>query len=99
MESIRFEWDEPKNLSNQRKHGLSFEEAAQVFRDPMQVSFQDRIENGEERWQTLGLVRGVLLLLAAHTLREEGQASTVVRIISARRATRQERRLYEDEND
>lgn len=99
MESIRFEWDEPKNLSNQRKHGLSFEEAAQVFRDPMQVSFQDRIENGEERWQTLGLVRGVLLLMAAHTLREEGQASTVVRIISARRATRQERRLYEDEND
>ncbi len=98
MESIRFEWDEPKNLSNQRKHGLSFEEAAQVFRDPMQVSFQDRIENGEERWQTLGLVRGVLLLMAAHTLREEGQASTVVRIISARRATRQERRLYEDEN-
>ena len=99
MESIRFEWDEPKNLSNQRKHGLSFEEAAQVFRDPMQVSFQDRIENGEERWQTLGLVRGVLLLMAAHTLREEGQASTVVRIISARRATRQERRLYEDKND
>ncbi len=99
MESIRFEWDEPKNLSNQRKHGLSFEEAAQVFRDPMQVSFQDRIENGEERWQTLGLVRGVLLLMAAHTLREEGQASTVVRIISARRATRQERRIYEDEND
>jgi uncharacterized DUF497 family protein len=99
VESIRFEWDEPKNLSNQRKHGLSFEEAAQVFRDPMQVSFQDRIENGEERWQTLGLVRGVLLLMAAHTLREEGQASTVVRIISARRATRQERRLYEDEND
>jgi len=98
VESIRFEWDEPKNLSNQRKHGLSFEEAAQVFRDPMQVSFQDRIENGEERWQTLGLVRGVLLLMAAHTLREEGQASTVVRIISARRATRQERRLYEDEN-
>jgi len=99
VESIRFEWDEPKNLSNQRKHGLSFEEAAQVFRDPMQVSFQDRIENGEERWQTLGLVRGVLLLMAAHTLREEGQASTVVRIISARRATRQERRIYEDEND
>jgi len=99
VESIRFEWDEPKNLSNQRKHGLSFEEAAQVFRDPMQVSFQDRIENGEERWQTLGLVRGVLLLMAAYALREEGQASTVVRIISARRATRQERRLYEDEND
>lgn len=98
MESIRFEWDEAKNLSNQRKHGLSFEEAAQVFRDPLHVSIQDRIENGEKRWQTFGMVRGVLLLMVAHTIREEGEADTVVRIISARRADRKERRFYEDEN-
>ena len=98
MQAIRFEWDEAKNLINQRKHGLSFEEAVQVFRDPLQVSLQDRIENGEERWQTFGLVGGVLLVMVAHTVQEEDQAETVVRIISARRADRKERRFYEDEN-
>ena len=98
MTELRFEWDEGKNLLNQRKHGLSFEEAAAVFRDPLQVSVQDRIENGEERWQTFGMVNGVLLVMVAHTLHEEDQAETVVRIISARRADRKERRFYEDEN-
>ncbi len=98
VESIRFEWDEAKNLSNQQKHDLSFQEAMEVFRDPLQVSVQDRIEDGEERWQTFGVVRGVLLVMVAHTLREEDQAQTVVRIISARRADRKERRFYDDEN-
>ncbi len=98
MTGFRFEWDEAKNLSNQRKHGLSFEEAAAVFRDPLQVSIQDRIENGEERWQTFGLVHGVLLVMVGHTVHEGDQAETVVRIISARRADRKERRFYEDEN-
>lgn len=98
VQTIRFEWDEAKNLTNQRKHGLSFEEAVQVFRDPLQVSLQDRIENGEERWQTFGVVGGVLLVMVAHTVQEEDQAETVVRIISARRADRKERRFYEDEN-
>ena len=98
MEPIRFEWDEAKNLSNQQKHGLSFEAAAEVFHDPLQVSVQDRIEDGEERWQTFGMVRGLLLVMVAHTLRAEDHAETVVRIISARRADRKERRFYEDEN-
>lgn len=98
MQAIRFEWDEAKNQTNQRKHGLSFEEAVQVFRDPLQVSIQDRIEHGEERWQTFGLVHGVLLVMVAHTVHEEDQEETVVRIISARRADRKERRFYEDEN-
>jgi uncharacterized DUF497 family protein len=44
------------NLSNLRKHGISFEEASHVFHDPLYVSVQDRIENGELRWQTLGFV-------------------------------------------
>jgi uncharacterized DUF497 family protein len=96
---IWFEWDEAKNLSNQRKHGVSFEEAGQVFRDPFYVSVQDRIEDGEERWQTFGLVDGVLLLMVAHTVREEGATEAVIRIISARRATANERRRYENEND
>ena len=101
MEHVRFEWDETKNLSNRRKHGVSFEEACQVFLDPLYVSVQDRIEGGESRWQTLGLVEGVHLLTVAHTVREEledGALVDVIRIISARHATRKERRRYEDEN-
>lgn len=101
MESIRFEWDEAKNLSNRRKHGVTFEEASQVFRDPLYVSVQDRVEGGELRWQTLGLVEDLLLLTVAHTVRQERDDGTwvdVIRIISARHATRKERRRYEDEN-
>ncbi len=98
VEPIRFEWDEAKNLANQRKHHLSFEQAAQVFRDPLHVSIQDRTERGESRWQTFGRVRGILLVRVAHTLQEEDQAETVIRIISARRADRRERRFYENED-
>jgi len=101
VEGIRFEWDEAKNLSNRRKHGVSFEEASQVFRDPLYVSVQDRVEDGELRWQTMGRVEEVLLLTVAHTVREErddGRSVEVIRIISARPATRKERRRYEDEN-
>ncbi len=71
MAGIRFEWDESKNLFNRRKHGVSFEDACQVFRDPLYVSVQDRIEKGEARWQTLGMVEDLLLLMVAHTVREE----------------------------
>jgi uncharacterized DUF497 family protein len=96
---IHFEWDEAKNLANQRKHGVSFEEARQVFLDPLSFSLLERIERGEERWQTFGMVDGVLLLMVVHTFREEEDAvSEVVRIISARRANRRERRRYEDED-
>ena len=102
MISVRFEWDEAKNLSNQRKHeGVSFEEARQVFQDPLHVSVQDRIEGGEHRWQTLGAVQSFVILVVAHTLTEEdadGGSVEVIRIISARRATPRERRRYENEN-
>lgn len=90
-----FEWDDRKADSNFRKHGIRFEEAARVFEDPFARSEQDRIENGEQRWQTLGLVGGCLLLLVAHTLHFEDQGIEVVRIISARRADRKERKRYE----
>ena len=101
MTGIRFEWDEAKNLANQRKHGVRFEEASHVFRDPLYVSVKDRIEGGEQRWQTLGNVGGLLLLTVAHALREhydQGTPIEVIRIISARRATPKERRRYEEEN-
>jgi uncharacterized DUF497 family protein len=68
VEGVRFECDEGKNLSNRRKYGVSFEEASQVFRDPLYVSVQDRVGSGELRWQTLGLVEELLLLTVAHTV-------------------------------
>jgi uncharacterized DUF497 family protein len=98
---IRFEWDENKNLSNWRKHGVRFEQAVQVFRDPLYFSRQDRIEGGELRWQTIGLVAGLGLLLVAHTsieYNEDGSETEVIRIISARQADRKERQRYEREN-
>ena len=100
--SIRFEWDEAKNRANQKKHVVSFKEASQVFRDPLHRSAPDRVEDGERRWTTFGLVGGFAILMVAHTLTEEdaeGAPREVVRIISARRADRSERRRYENEND
>lgn len=93
---IRFEWDEAKAKSNERKHGVRFEDAMLVFADPYALVEQDRIEGDELRWQTLGLVEGIVLILVAHTVRN-GQEDEIIRIISARRAVRKERNRY-DEN-
>ena len=71
-----------------------------MFDDPLHLSRQDRIEGGEMGWQTIGLVGGTVLMLVAHTVHEteeDGRAVDIVRIISARAATRQKRRRYEDE--
>ena len=98
---VRFEWAPDKAERNRRKHRVSFETALRVFADPFALSEQDRIEEGEHRWQTLGAVEGHILLLVAHTIREgeeEGQPVEVIRIISARAADRTERRRYEQEN-
>ncbi|WP_208439550.1 MULTISPECIES: BrnT family toxin [Bartonella] len=95
---IRFEWDETKAKSNLRKHRVSFEIAARVFADPFAMVKQDRIENGEYRWQTLGLVDGFLLLLVAHTVHDDKDGIEVIRIISARRANSKERKRYEEES-
>ena len=98
---MRFTWDEAKNRSNQKKHdGIAFEEAAQVFRDPFRLTRQDRIEGGEERWQTIGVVHGITVLLVAHTITEDDDGEPVeeIRIISARRATPKERKHHEHEN-
>jgi uncharacterized protein len=92
----RFEWDPNKARTNQRKHRITFEEAANVFDDPYALFEQDRADNetGELRWQAIGLVEGMIMLLVAHTVREEDQ-DEVVRLISARRADRKERDRYE----
>lgn len=92
---IRFEWDPAKAENNLRKHHVSFEIATRVFADPFALVKQDRIENGEHRWQTLGIVDGYLLLVVAHTIRENEDGKEIIRIISARRAEPKERKRYE----
>ena len=74
---------------------MSFETAARAFADPFLLTRQDRIEYGEQRWQTIGMVDGHLLLLVAHTVAEVGETE-VVRIISARKAEPMERKRYEE---
>jgi uncharacterized DUF497 family protein len=87
------EWDAAKAARNFRKHGIRFEDAALVFDDPLAASALERIENGEERWQTVGLVGGCLLLLVAHTVHVD--EVEIIRIVSARRADPTERKNYE----
>jgi len=91
----RFEWDSVKAENNLRKHRVSFEIATRVFFDPFALMEQDRIENGEHRWQTLGIVDAYLLLVVAHTVIENEDGTEVIRIISARRAEPKERKRYE----
>lgn len=93
---LAFTWDPEKRERNLRKHGVAFEDAARVFLDPLRRTRQDRIEDGEVRWQTMGTVGGVTVLLVAHLLDEDDEEDARwVRIISARKATRKERRTYE----
>src|ERR1700739_1526128 len=92
---IEFEWDHPKAKSNVRKPGVTFEEATLAFQDPYIVSEQDRVVDGEMRWQSLGLVHGVMLVLVAHTSdMDEHGLTEVIRIISARKANPRERIRY-----
>jgi uncharacterized protein len=93
----RFEWDESKNVANQKKHGISFEDASEVFGDPLHVTMVDLSGGHEERWKTYGIVDGIALLMVAHTDRDD-EGIEIIRLISARRATRHERHSYEREN-
>jgi len=89
----RFEWDGHKDEINRRKHGIAFETAKLVFDDPNCLTFIDRIEDGEERWHAIGAVLGTLIIVVVHTCRTMDSID-IIRIISARRATPQERKLY-----
>ena len=93
--NISFEWDESKAQANLKNHHVNFEVATRVFLDPFALANQDRIENGEYRWQTLGMVDGCLLLLVAHVVRHEEDVE-IIRIISARKADKKERKNYEE---
>ena len=88
-------WEDRKSLANLKKHGVSFESARLVFDDPLHLSRQDRVVDGELRWQTIGMAGGAVLLLVAHTWRETEEGEEHIRIISARKATKTERKVYE----
>jgi uncharacterized DUF497 family protein len=94
MEDRRILWDENKNAENKRKHGIGFETARFVFTDPQRLWRIDRSEgntSGEERWQSLGMVEGIIFVV--YTEREvEGVSET--RLITARLANKTERRSY-----
>jgi uncharacterized DUF497 family protein len=89
-----FEWDPVKAQSNRRKHGVLFEAAMRVFDDPYAIYELDRAVEGESRWQIVGLFEGVVLLMVAYAVWDEGPRESI-RIISARKATRKERLAYE----
>jgi uncharacterized protein len=92
MNEIRFDWDARKASSNEKKHGVSFEEARSVFFDEQGLLLEDpQPVHEEERFVLLGLSASLRILVVIHALREED----VIRIISARKATRLETREYE----
>lgn len=92
MAELRFEWDERKSLQNKRKHGVSFEEAETMFSDNYGLLIDDPDHSGEEdRFLLLGLRANLRTLVVAHCYRK---ADDVIRIISARKANRKERDIY-----
>lgn len=89
---MEFEWDPDKSEKNLKKHGISFHEASTVFGDPLALTFNDPDHSlGEHRFLTFGFSRMNNLLVVSHT---ERHGKT--RIISARRTTKRERKIYED---
>ena len=91
MPDLEFDWDERKNRENQRKHGVAFEEAQTVFYDERALLIEDPDED-EDRFVLLGLSAALRTLVVCHCYRED---DSTIRIISARKAHREERRDYE----
>lgn len=92
---LKFEWNEEKSISNFQKHGVSFEEAKEVFEDPFHISKLDhRFNYFEERWITLGSTSKDKILVVANMFFDEN-GEEIIRIISARKANQKERKFYE----
>ena len=92
MDRLKFKWDEAKNKENQKKHGISFEEAKTVFYDDLAVEFFDAPHSKEEeRFLMLGLSTSLRILMISHCIRG---VDNVIRIISARKATKKEKQYY-----
>jgi len=88
---MKFEWDENKRLINIQKHGIDFVDVPAIFELDTVTVIDDRVEYGETRFQTLGLLKSRVILVV-HT-----ESKTVVRIISARKATKYEEKIYFDQ--
>ena len=94
MNDIRFTWDEKKNTINQRKHGIAFEEAETVFYDENAILFDDpEYSEDEDRFLILGISRTERLCIVSHCYRDK---DAVIRIISARKATSNETKTYNE---
>ena len=92
---MQFEWSDEKNRLNIKKHGVSFEEAKEVFLDPLHISKLDcRFDYFEERWITVGATKENKVLVIANIFFDEN-GEEIIRIISARKANQRERSFYE----
>lgn len=89
---MQFEWDENKNAINKAKHKISFEIASYVFYDNHKIIAPNRTIDGEERFQVIGEIEGILVAMVVFTPRNQK-----IRIISARPANKKERELYNNE--
>ena len=89
---MQFEWDDDKNESNVRKHGVSFETAKRIFEGPVLTWLDDRQDYGEDRFISIGVVDAIAVIVVAHTDR-----SGRMRLISARPASRKERQQYHEQ--
>ncbi len=95
MNDIKFDWDKSKALLNKKKHGVSFDEAVTVFYDDHALEFQDPDHSqDEDRFFIVGLSFRTRVLLVSHCLRKSG---SLIRIISARKATKEEAKKYWEE--
>jgi uncharacterized DUF497 family protein len=91
----QFEWDPAKARQNLREHRVSFERAATIFLDSHAISEPDEEHSSQERrWLTMGLDRTAVLLVVSHTFREETNSGARIRLISARKATKNEAKQY-----
>ena len=94
---VRFTWNRAKAEKNERKHGVSFQQAQEVFEDPNHVVIENYrlVVEHEQRYQAIGLSRGMLLLAVIFVDRSENEEELVIRLISARKANQYEAFLYE----
>ena len=93
--NYNFEWDLAKDRENRYKHNVAFEEAATVFNDSRALSiFDPDHSEAEDRWVTMGISKKGRLLIVVHTFRQESGDAATIRIISSRKTTKQETRLY-----
>ena len=97
MSYTEFEWDEAKNRDKIRKHGISFDSAAGLFQYDHLVNLDQRNDYREDRWIAIGWI-GPILGVVVYTVGKDTPGSVVLRLISARKASRRERLFYEQES-